>query len=207
MFRYMRNRFITGLLILLPAVVTGWIIWKIFSSVDSLLGPLQERFPIIDQPGVGFVAVLLLIILTGIFAGNFIGRRVIGRGERILFRLPIIRRIYIAVKELSQVFLAGERMALKEVVLFQYPHEHSYALGFVTQNGTKKFNDLIGREILSVFVPTTPNPTSGFLLFIPEDRVIRVPISSEEGLKMIVSGGVFIPERLQDLIPTETPET
>lgn len=197
MFKYIRNRFIAGLLILLPVVVTGWIIWKIFSSIDSMLDPVQARFPIIDHPGVGFGAVLLLIILTGVFAGNFIGHRVIARGERILYRLPLIRRIYVAVKEISGVFLAERRMVFREVVAIRYPHENSFALGLVTQECTAEFNKTLGRKFLSVFVPTTPNPTSGFLLFVPEDDVIRLPIDVEEGLKMVVSGGVFVPDGLQ----------
>lgn len=198
MFRFIRNRFIAGLLILLPVIVTGWIIWKIFSSIDSLLEPVQTRFPIIDHPGVGFGAVLLLIILTGVFGGNFIGHRVIARGERLLYRLPLIRRIYVAVKELSQVFLAERRLVFREVVIIRYPHKDSFALGFVTQKGTPEFNRLLGREVVNVFVPTTPNPTSGFLLFLPADQVERVPIDVEEGLKMVVSGGVFVPERMQE---------
>lgn len=195
--KYLRNRFIAGLLILLPAVVTGWIIWKIFSTVDSILDPVQARFPIIDQPGVGFGVVLALILLTGIFAGNLIGNRVIGTGERVLYRVPLIRRIYVAVKELSGVFLAERRVVFKQVVVIRYPHADSYALGFVTQKATERFSNLVGRPVLNIFIPTTPNPTSGFLIFVPADQVIPVPIGVEEGLKMVVSGGVFIPPSLE----------
>jgi uncharacterized membrane protein len=194
--KYIRNRFIAGLLFLLPAVVTGWIIWKIFSTVDNILEPVQQRFPIIDFPGVGFAVVLLLILFTGIFASNLIGHRIIALGERILYRLPIIRRIYVAVKELSGVFLADRKVVFKDVVVIRYPHRDSYALGFVTQEATTRFSDIVGRPLLNVFVPTTPNPTSGFLIFIPADEVLPVPIDVEEGLKMVISGGVFVPPSL-----------
>lgn len=204
--KYLRRRFITGLLILLPAVVTGWVLWKIFSSVDSLLGPVQRRYPIIDHPGVGFAVVILIVIITGVVAGNLIGRRFISRGERILYKLPIIRRIYVAVKELSEVFLADRRMVFREVVVVRYPHRDSYALGFVTEKAPQQFADLVGRTLINVFVPTTPNPTSGFLLFVPPEDVVKLPISVEEALKLVVSGGIYIPEPLRDKTPEKTPE-
>ncbi len=172
-------------------MVTGWIFWKVFSSVDNILAPLQARYPIIDWPGVGFVVVLILILLTGIFAGNFIGRRVISQGERVVYNLPLIRRIYTAVKEISEVFLSDRKTVFREVVLIRYPHKDSFAMAFVTREGTGFFNNLTGKTLLNVFVPTTPNPTSGFLLLIPEKDVIRVPIKVEEGLKMVISGGAF----------------
>lgn len=198
-----RNRFIAGLLIITPTAVTAWVIWKIFNSVDSMLEPIQQRFPVIDVPGFGFVIVLLLILFTGVFAGNFIGRRVIGRFERILYRLPIIRRIYTGVKELSELFIADRRMVFRSVVLIRYPHENTRALAFVTEDAARGLDEFAGQRVLSVFVPTTPNPTSGFLLFVPVDSVVHVPIDVEEGLKMVISGGVYVPPRLKS--PTRPP--
>ena len=197
MIKYLRRRFLAGVLILAPVVVTGWIFWKVFSSVDKIVAPLQERYPIIDWPGVGFVVVILLILITGVVAGNLIGRRVISQGERVVFKLPMIRRVYTAVKELSEVFFTDRTTVFREVVLIRYPHKDSYALAFVTRDGTEYLNQLTGRTLLNVFVPTTPNPTSGFLLLVPGDEVIKVPISVEEGLKMVISGGAFtaIPHR------------
>jgi len=194
--KYLRNRFIAGLLILLPSVVTGWVLWKIFHSVDNILEPVQERYPVVDFPGVGFVVVVLLILLTGVFAGNFIGRRVIGGGEQLLARVPVVRRIYIAVKEISQVFLSDRKMVFKEVVLVRYPHRDSWVLGFVAQTAAPRLSELVGRDLLNVFIPTTPNPTSGFLLFVPAADVIRIPISVEEALKAVVSGGAYTPPPL-----------
>lgn len=196
--RYLRNRFLTGLLIITPAAVTWWILWKTFTTVDSILDPVKERYPLIDQPGVGFVVVVLLILFVGIFARNLIGHRVISLGERILYRLPLIRRIYHAVKELAEVFLSDRKMVFKRVVIIRYPHPGSHALAFVTEDATGRINDLVGRPVLHVFVPTTPNPTSGFLLFVPRDEVIDVPIDVEEAMKMVVSGGVFTPPSLQN---------
>ena len=196
MIKFVRRRFLAGVLILAPAVVTAWIFWKIFSSVDSVLNPLKERYPILDWPGVGFVVVLLLILLIGIFAGNFIGRRVISQGERILYNIPLIRRIYTAVKELSEVFLTDRTTVFKQVVIVRFPHRDSYAIAFVTRKSPALLNDVTHTTLLNVFVPTTPNPTSGFLLMVPSEEVIHVPISVEEGLKMVISGGAFTPGSL-----------
>jgi len=195
--KYIQRRFVAGVLILTPIIVTGWLFWWIFSSIDKVLAPLQERYPIIDWPGVGFVVVLLFILLIGIFAGNLIGRRVIGTGERLVYNLPMIRRVYTAVKELSQVFLTDRKTVFREVVLIRYPHRDMFALAFVTREGSGFFNRLTGKTLLNVFVPTTPNPTSGFLLLVPEDDVIRVPVDVEEGLKMVISGGAFVAEPVQ----------
>ena len=197
MIKFLQRRFLAGVLILTPIVVTGWIFWKVFSSVDRILAPLQERYPIIDWPGVGFVVIILLILLTGIFAGNLIGRRVISQGERFVYKIPLIRRVYTAVKELSEVFFSDRTTVFREVVLIRYPHKDSYALAFVTREGTDYLNELTGRTLVNVFVPTTPNPTSGFLLLVPQEEVIRVPIAVEEGLKMVISGGAFTANSLQ----------
>ena len=191
------------MLILAPIIVTGWLFWKIFTSIDKVLTPLQERYPIIDWPGVGFVVVLLFVLLTGIFAGNLIGRRIIGQGERVVYNLPMIRRVYTAVKELSQVFLSDRKTVFREVVLIRYPHRDIFALAFVTREGTGFFNRLTGKTLLNVFVPTTPNPTSGFLLLVPDDDVIRVPVDVEEGLKMVISGGAFAADPLQQSVPDD----
>jgi uncharacterized membrane protein len=198
--KYLRRRFLAGVLILAPTVVTGWIFWKVFSSVDNILAPLQARYPIIDWPGVGFVVVLILILLTGIFAGNFIGSRVISQGERVVYNLPLIRRVYTAVKEISEVFFSDRTTVFREVVLIRYPHKDSFAMAFVTREGTGFFNNLTGKTLLNVFVPTTPNPTSGFLLLVPEKDVIRVPIKVEEGLKMVISGGAFTANAIDERI-------
>ena len=203
MLKYIQRRFLAGVLILTPIIVTGWLFWKIFSSIDKVLTPLQERYPIIDWPGVGFIVVLLFILLTGIFAGNLIGRRVIGTAERIVYNLPLIRRVYTAVKEISEVFLTDRKTVFREVVLIRYPHRDAFALAFVTREGTRLFNQLTGKTLLNVFVPTTPNPTSGFLLLVPDDDVIRVPIDVEEGLKMVISGGAFVADPLQKSVPKD----
>jgi len=142
--RYLRRYFFTGLLVLVPTAVTGWLVWKIFITIDNLIEPFQKKFPLIDIPGIGFAIVLLLILITGFLAGNFVGRRVIAGGERLLNRLPLIRRIYTASKELSEVFLAEKKTAFQRVVLIRYPHRDSFAMAFVTNEGVDYFNKAVG---------------------------------------------------------------
>ena len=205
MFKAVRRIFLAGVLILTPIVVTVYLLWKVFISVDGILAPLQGKYPIIDFPGAGIALVTLLILITGVVAGNLIGGRVIARGERVISQLPLVRRIYTAVKELSEVFLSDKTTVFQEVVMINYPHKESFALAFVTRETPEEFNHLTGRRMINVFVPTTPNPTSGFLLMLPADDVIRVPVSVEEGLKMVISGGAFAPNLLASKVPGKIP--
>jgi uncharacterized membrane protein len=204
MVKFFRRHFLTGLLVLMPTVLTGYIVWKIFESIDNLIAPIQRRFPILDFPGTGFFIVIVLIFVTGFLASNLIGRRLIDLGERVLNRLPLIRRIYTAVKELSEVFLTDRKTVFKRVVLIRYPHPGTYALAFVTRDVVGYFNAVVGQDVVNVFVPTTPNPTSGFLLLIPKSDAVAVDISVEEAMKIVISGGAFSPSFLESLIPQNT---
>lgn len=194
--KYLRRYFLTGLVVLAPTVITIYLVWWGFARIDGLLEPLQRRYPIIDIPGLGFIIVLLLIIVTGLLASNLIGRRVIGLGERIMHRLPLIRRIYGAIKEVSEVLLAEKATAFQRVVLIRYPHRDAFALAFVTSDGAGYFNEKIGADLVSVFIPTTPNPTSGFFLMLPKNDVTDLDISVETAMKIVISGGAFIPPHL-----------
>jgi uncharacterized membrane protein len=189
MFKFIRRHFITGLVFLAPVVITAYIFWKVFGSVDNLIEPLQIRYPILDVPGLGVIVVFLIILIAGFLTGNLIGRRLIGLVERWLNHIPLIRGIYSTVKEISKVFFSDKRTVFKSVVLIRYPHPDCYALAFVTKEGQKYFNDLTGEDLVNVFLPTAPNPTSGYLLLIPKKDVMPVDISVEEGLKMVISGG------------------
>jgi uncharacterized membrane protein len=194
--RIIQRWFITGLLILTPLFVTGYILYKIFVSVDNLIGPFKARYPVIDFPGVGVVAVFLLVFFVGLLGGNLIGRRILSWAEKLFHRIPLIRGIYGTVKELSEVFFSDRRTLFKRVVLIRYPHRDSFALAFVTQESAGDFETATGNELVSVFVPTTPNPTSGFLLLVPKQEVVPLALSVEDGMKMVISGGAVIPGAL-----------
>ena len=202
--RFLRRYFLTGLVVLAPTAITGYVVWWSFTKIDNLIEPLQRRYPIIDIPGLGFVIVLMLIVITGLLASNLIGRRVISTGESVLHRLPFVRRIYSAVKEVSTVLLAEKNNAFQRVVLIRYPHRDAYALAFVTKEGIDYFNRIVGEELINVFIPTTPNPTSGFLLMLPRRDVVELDIPIEEAMKMVISGGAFAPDLERFKSPQKT---
>lgn len=190
---WFRRKFFTGLLILLPILVTGWIFYHFFNSVDNLIRPLAERYPVIDFPGLGFVGVVLLIFILGIFGGNLIGRRIIEWLDVFVAKIPLINRMYLAVKQISEVFLRHERTVFRKAVLVQYPLPGTFAVGFVTRDAkmmTEKGTEI---DYLNIFLPTTPNPTSGFFLMVPRERVIELECTVEEALKMVISGGAVEP--------------
>lgn len=191
---WLRRRFFTGLLLLLPTVVTGYVLYRFFVSVDSiLLNPLVQRYPFLDIPGLGFLGVFLIILLTGVFASNFFGSTIISWAESLVFKIPLIGRVYIAIKQMSEVFFKHERTVFKRAVLIQYPRPGIYAVAFMTS--TWKQKDIDGREktFVNIFLPTTPNPTSGFFLMVPEDEIIPFDYTIEEAMKLIISAGAVLP--------------
>lgn len=190
---WLRRRFLTGLIILLPTVLTGWILWQVFRSVDSVLRPLVARYPFLDIPGLGLLAVLIIVFSVGVFAANLIGRRIILMLEKALARIPLVNRMYLTLKQMSEVFLREQRTAFRQAVVIEYPRRGLYSIGFVTSTWT--FRDETGRErvIVNVFLPTTPNPTSGLFLMIPEEETEPMECSIEEAVKMVISGGAVIP--------------
>ncbi|HER44450.1 MAG TPA: DUF502 domain-containing protein [Candidatus Eisenbacteria bacterium] len=190
---WFRRKFFTGLIILLPTVVTIYIFYRVFVSMDNVLKPLVLRYPFLDIPGLGVLSVVLIVLLTGIFAGNLFGRTIISWLETVVFRIPLFSRMYIAIKQLSEVFLKQERTVFKRTVLVQYPRPGIYVVAFVTS--TWRFKDESGeaRSFVNVFLPTTPNPTSGLFLMIPEEEAIPFDYTIEEALKLVISGGAVLP--------------
>jgi uncharacterized membrane protein len=190
---WFRRKFFTGLIILLPTVVTAYVFYRLFVSIDNILEPVVMRYPFLDIPGLGFLSVILIILLTGIFAGNFFGGTIIAWMESVVFRIPLISRIYIAIKQLSEVFLKQERTVFKRAVLIQYPRPGIYVVGFVTSSW--RFKDENGNEktFVNIFLPTTPNPTSGLFLMVPEAEVMPFDYTIEDALKLVISGGAVLP--------------
>jgi uncharacterized membrane protein len=190
---WIRRKFLTGLLILLPTVLTVWILYKIFVSVDDLLGPLVEKYPFLNFPGLGFLAVLVLILAVGIIGGNFIGSKIISWLEGLVTRIPLISRMYTAIKQISEVFLKQRRTVFTEAVMIEYPRKDIYVIGFVTSTWEYNLRGKGPVSFVNVFLPTTPNPTSGLFLLVPKDEAIPMECSVEEALKMVISGGAIVP--------------
>jgi uncharacterized membrane protein len=198
MWKKIRTYFITGLLVLTPLVLTIFIIWKLFIGIDGLLqgfiSNMLERVGVpATQYGLGFISVILLILLTGLIARNYFGRKVIKLGENVLSKIPLISRIYMAIQQISNAFLSEKREVFKKAVLIEYPRKGIYSIGFFTQDTRGEVQERLNRDVVSVFLPTTPNPTSGFLLFVPKSDVTELDISIEEALKLVISGGAIVP--------------
>jgi len=193
--------FATGLIALLPLALTIFILRFIFNKIDNILGGIISPFPFITASrlwyyggkALAFLALLLLVFLVGVLARNVVGRRVISSVEMILKRIPFIRKIYTTIRQISDAVFRREKKLFQRVVLLEYPRKGVYTLGFVTSESGGTVNKAIKKRTLNVFISTTPNPTSGFLLVVPEKEVIPLDMTVEEGMKLIISGGVLSP--------------
>lgn len=190
---WFRRKMLTGLVIILPTVVTGYVFYWLFVSIDNILNPLLVKYPFLDFPGFGFISVVLVILLVGVFAGNIIGRQIIEWVESLVRRIPLINRMYIGIKQISEVFLRHERTVFREAILIQYPRPGIYVVGFVTSTWKVRNADGEERSLINIFLPTTPNPTSGLFLMVPKGETIPLDCSPDDALKMVISGGAFIP--------------
>ena len=197
--RRLRKYLMAGVAVTLPTVVTGWLLWKIVNGVDNILDPLQRRLFGFDVPLLGFLVVVLLLIIAGSIAGNFVGRRLLNLYQLHVTRVPLAGKIYRAVQQILDVFVRDNTQSFKSVVSFEYPRRGIWVLGFVsgvTPQGWAPVADPGGERLLNVFVPTSPNPTSGFLLLVPERDLRILDLSVEDALKVIISGGAFVPTPL-----------
>ncbi len=210
----LRAYFVTGVLITAPIFITGWLAWQIFQFFDQSVKPLippnwnPETYTPFAIPGLGILILLILLLLIGMFATGYVGRWAVKTGERLLQRVPFIRGIYKAMKQVFETVLAQQSQAFREVVLVEYPRPNSFSLGFVTGTGSQIIESGAKRELINIFVATTPNPTSGFLLFIPPDEAVVLHMSVEEAIKMVVSGGIITPPGREAPVPAlEAPPT
>lgn len=194
-----KRYFITGLLIWVPLVITGWVLSMIVSTLDQSLRLLPESihpehlvgFAI---PGAGAVLTLLMILLTGLLAANFIGQKLVVWWEKLLARIPVVNSVYNSVKQVSDTLFSPNGNAFRQALLVRYPHQDSLTIAFLTgQPGGDVVNHLDG-DYVSVYVPTTPNPTSGFFLMMPAKDVIELDMTVDEALKYIISMGVVAPQ-------------
>jgi len=199
----LRIYFGTGLLVLAPISLTIWIIYQLFLRIDGILRGLVYKifadalgidFGAHPIPGLGFIALLLLIVITGALARNYVGRKLISIGDRAVAGIPIISRIYGTIQQISRAFLSEKREVFKKAILFEYPRRGIYSIGFFTQDTKGSVQDALDCDVVSVFLPTTPNPTSGFLLFVPKTDIIDLDMPVEEALKLVISGGAIIPQ-------------
>jgi uncharacterized membrane protein len=190
----LRSVFVTGLLVTLPAVVTAYVLWAAFSYLDGILQPALTRGLGFRIPGVGFVALVLLILLIGAFASNFLGERIVRAVTSRLDRIPLWSPVYRAVRDISTVLLKDRSTSFRQVALMQWPRKGVYAMVFVTSEEGTPSDTAVGRRMISVLLPTTPNPTSGFYMMVPRSELIYLDLSVEQALKVIISGGAaYVP--------------
>jgi uncharacterized membrane protein len=191
----MKRYFIAGFLVGVPLAVTIWLIRFLLTTMDGVLPEWMIPDVIERQhiPGMGLVAVLLLVFATGVLAANFIGERLVRWWEMLLARIPIVRTIYSSVKQVSDTILSPNGQAFRKAVLVQYPRQGSWTIAFLTGAPGPGVTEHLPGEHVSVYVPTTPNPTSGFFLLMPKREVVELDMSVDAALKYIVSMGVVAP--------------
>ena len=182
-----------GLFVVLPAVITGYALWFIFRLTDGLLGSILERFLHRRIPGAGLLAMLLLLLLAGLVTANYVGKRAVKWVENLLARIPLIGGIYGTTRQFAEALSAPDRGGFWQVVLVEYPRRGLYAIGFMTSQAPERLQRSCGKPLFNVFVPTVPNPTTGFLIHVPMEEMTVLDMSVDEGLKLVVSAGVVNP--------------
>lgn len=206
----MRKYFVTGLLILVPLSITLWVLNLIIGTLDQslLLLPLSWRPEALlgmHLPGLGSILTLLIIFITGLAARNFIGKYVVNMWESLLIRIPVVNSIYSSVKQVSDTLFSSSGNAFRKAVLIEYPRAGCWTIAFLTGVPGGDVKNHLQGDFISVYVPTTPNPTSGFFLMLPRAEAIELDMNVDEALKYIVSMGVVSPENAAKPAPKEVP--
>lgn len=194
MMKRIRNYFIAGLAVLIPLVGSLYVFWLIFNFLDGLLSSLIAEIFGRPLPGLGFILTILFTLLVGYLTSNFLGKKILELVDYIFFRIPLLRNVYSSFKQIVDSFMQQNKTAFKKVVMIEYPRKGLFVLGFLTGESRGEVQENTRADTINVFVPTSPNPTSGMLVLVPRQEVIFLKMSVEEGLKLIISGGVFSPE-------------
>jgi len=197
----LRAYFLTGVIVTAPISITIFLVWQFVSFVDSQVGGLiperynPETYLPFSLPGLGLLVMLAFLTLVGMLTAGLAGRTLVRLGERLLSRMPIVRSVYGTLKQIFETVLAQSSRSFREVVLIEYPRRGIGAIGFVTGPTRGEVQARADEELVNVFLPTTPNPTSGFLLFVPRKDVIPLDMTIEDGIKLVISGGIVAPPR------------
>ncbi|MBE1282232.1 MAG: DUF502 domain-containing protein [Rhodobacteraceae bacterium] len=211
LFARLRSSFLTGIVVIAPVGLTIWLLWTVMGWIDGVVLPLvpstflPEKYIGINLRGVGLIFFLLFTIVVGWIAKGIIGRSLISFAEGLVDRTPVVRSVYSGIKQISETVFAQTERSFEKACLIQYPRRGIWAIGFVstTARGEVSERAETGGRLMSVFVPTTPNPTSGFLLFFPEEDVIELDMSVEDAAKLVISAGLVYPNSKD---PTQPPD-
>jgi uncharacterized membrane protein len=217
MMKRLRRYLVAGLLVWLPVAITFFLLRFVVGKMDqwlaSAIGVLPQAIradaiELLGWPGLGVIFTFLLLLLTGVLAANFIGRAFVGGWESLMDRIPVVRSIYSAIRNFTELVFSDSSNAFKHVLLIEYPRKGLYSLAFQTSEDLGEVQGRTGEEVVGCFVPTTPNPTSGFIIIVPKKDVTVLDMEVDEALKMIISLGVVVPSWRRDQIgelPLELP--
>lgn len=210
----LRRYLIAGLLVWIPIGVTIFVVRVVIGLLDKGLflvlpeGYRPDQWLPVAVPGLGIIITLALLLVTGLFVANFVGHRLVGAWESLLDRIPFVRSIYSGAKNFTEIVFSDNSQSFKKVLLIEYPRKGVYTLAFQTGSQLGEVQEKTGEEVVCTFVPTTPNPTSGFIVLIPKDEVIELDMEVDAAVKMVVSLGVVVPQWTPDRIrelPLEMP--
>jgi len=202
-----RSYLLAGLVVWLPILITIGVLRFIIDLLDNTLALIPGAYQPdqllgIHLPGLGVILSLLILVLTGVLAANFFGQRLVGWGESLLSRIPFVRVIYNSVKQVINTLLSTNSEAFRKVMLIEYPRKGMWSIAFQTGTANSEINTKTNEEMISLYIPTTPNPTSGFLLILPKHEAIELSMSIDEALKFIISLGVMHPANAGVLVTT-----
>ncbi|QIE44439.1 DUF502 domain-containing protein [Pseudohalocynthiibacter aestuariivivens] len=196
-----RASFLTGLVVIAPVGLTVWLIWTLIGWVDGVVLPLvpyefnPERYIGINLRGVGVIFFLVFTVIVGWIAKGLIGKSLIRFAESLVDRMPVVRSIYSGVKQIAETIFAQTERSFEKACLIQYPRKGIWAIGFISTSAKGEISRRAetGGQLMSIFLPTTPNPTSGFLLFVPKEDVIELDMTVEDAAKLVISAGLVYP--------------
>jgi uncharacterized membrane protein len=193
----LKRYFLTGLLVVVPIWGTILVLKTLFVTFDGLLGDLPDRYVTRRYPGLGILLLLIVILVAGLLTTNIVGRRIVKVWEDLLQRVPLVRGIYATIKSMMDVLSSQDKEKGKDkysrVVMIEFPRKGQYALALVTGVTPGEVQEVSSDRVVNVYVPTSPNPTSGYLLFVPESELIPVSMTVDEAMKMMFSGGMYTP--------------
>jgi len=198
-FKKISNNFFKGVLISVPLIITFYIAWALIKFFDKQASPILGTFPY-EIPGFGLIIVFIFFSFIGFLTTGLLGRIFSSIVDKFLSKIPVLRNIYSGLKQLFETILSKKSNSFREVVLIEYPRKGIWAMGFLTGDTRGEVNRKTRNQMVNIFLPTTPNPTSGFLLFLPKKDIIRLSMTVEEGIKMIISAGMLTPSENQKKI-------
>jgi len=191
----LRRYYVAGILVLAPTALTAWVVWNLFKFFDDILGG-ELRARGISVVGLGFVLLNLVLLALGFVATNLVGKRLFGLWDRLMNRVPLINKIYATLRQIAELLLGPSRVgSFGRVAMVEFPSPGTWGLGFVTSTSGGEASEKTGQKLCSVFIPSAVNPTTGFLLVVPEQKVTYLEMTPEQAMKMIVSAGALVPPR------------